>query len=104
MRGFQMQERLTALIAALVSAAVLTSCGGTVVSNSGLTIVVSPSAVSVVTSGSQQFSAEVPNANPLSQVFVTWSVNGTPGGNSTVGTISTFGVYTAPANIPSPNM
>ncbi|HLY59926.1 MAG TPA: hypothetical protein VKV95_04095 [Terriglobia bacterium] len=99
-----MQERLTALIAALVSAALLTSCGGTVVSNSGLTIVVNPSAVSVVTSGSQQFSAEVPNANPLSQVFVTWSVNGTPGGNSTVGTISTFGVYTAPANIPSPNM
>lgn len=98
-----MQARLASLIGALVTAAMLTSCGATVVSNSGLTIVVNPNAVTVVTSGSQQFSAEVPNSNPLSQVFVTWTVNGTPGGNSTVGTISTFGVYTAPANIPSPN-
>jgi hypothetical protein len=33
---------------------------------------------------------------------VRWSVNGVPGGDSTFGTISEDGVYTAPAAIPSP--
>ena len=34
---------------------------------------------------------------------VTWAVNGTTGGNATVGRISTTGVYTAPAALPTPN-
>ena len=34
---------------------------------------------------------------------VTWSVNGIPGGNSEVGTVSSTGVYTAPAIVPVPN-
>ena len=34
---------------------------------------------------------------------VTWSVNGTPGGNSTVGTITSTGTYTAPNTLPNPN-
>jgi hypothetical protein len=34
---------------------------------------------------------------------VTWRVNGIAGGNSTVGTISTSGVYRAPNSLPSPN-
>ena len=34
---------------------------------------------------------------------VNWEVNGTPGGNSTVGTITNAGVYTPPAGIPNPN-
>jgi uncharacterized protein (DUF1800 family) len=34
---------------------------------------------------------------------VTWSVNGIPGGNSEVGTVSGTGVYTAPAVVPVPN-
>lgn len=33
---------------------------------------------------------------------VTWQVNGQAGGNSTVGTVSATGVYTAPAELPSP--
>lgn len=33
---------------------------------------------------------------------VSWSVNGIAGGNSTVGSISSAGVYTAPADLPSP--
>jgi hypothetical protein len=32
---------------------------------------------------------------------VTWSVNGTAGGNSTVGTISVSGLYTAPTTVPN---
>jgi hypothetical protein len=33
----------------------------------------------------------------------TTEVNGVAGGNSTVGTISTSGLYTPPANVPSPS-
>src|SRR4029077_14659713 len=33
---------------------------------------------------------------------VTWRVNGITGGSTSVGTISTAGVYTAPASVPSP--
>ena len=36
-------------------------------------------------------------------VTVNWSVNGTAGGNGTVGTIDANGNYTAPPNLPSPN-
>ena len=41
-----------------------------------------------------QFQTEAP---------VTWSVNGIPGGNADIGTISSVGVYTAPAIVPLPN-
>ncbi len=41
-----------------------------------------------------QFKTEAP---------VTWSVNGIPGGNAEVGTISSTGLYTAPAIVPVPN-
>ncbi len=34
---------------------------------------------------------------------VKWAINGIPGGNATVGTISAGGVYTAPATVPTPN-
>jgi hypothetical protein len=34
---------------------------------------------------------------------VNWRVNGVAGGNSSVGTITTAGVYTAPASVPSPS-
>ena len=53
----------------------------------------------VTTNSTVQFSAAVagnPNQN------VTWQVNQVDGGNSTVGTISTGGLYTAPANVPNP--
>lgn len=50
-------------------------------------------------SGTQAFSATVTNA---SNTAVTWQVNGVTGGNSTVGTISGSGLYTAPPAVPSP--
>ena len=34
---------------------------------------------------------------------VTWSINGVPGGNLTVGTIDAQGLYRAPATLPNPN-
>lgn len=50
-------------------------------------------------SGTQSFTATVSNAT---NTVVTWSVNGVTGGNTTVGTIATSGLYTAPATTPSP--
>ena len=53
-------------------------------------ITVSPAMTSVVTSTqTQQFTASVKG--------VTWSVDNIAGGNSTVGSISTTGLYTPPA-------
>jgi hypothetical protein len=60
---------------------------------------VSPSSASVVLGATQQFTATVTNTTNLS---VTWNVNGIAGGNSTVGTISTGGLYTAPQILPQP--
>lgn len=45
------------------------------------------------------FAATVTNATDTG---VSWSVNGIVGGNTSVGTISSAGVYTAPADLPSP--
>ena len=57
----------------------------------------SPLALTV--GGSYQFSATVTNST---NTGVTWSVGGVPGGNSTVGTISASGLYSAPFMVPAP--
>ena len=46
-----------------------------------------------------QFTASVAGNNNQT---VTWQVNQVDGGNNRVGTIATSGLYTAPANVPSP--
>ena len=58
-----------------------------------------PGSVTVQTGASQQFQATVTGD---SNQAVTWTVNGTAGGDATVGTISGAGLYTAPATVPSP--
>src|SRR5256885_1154199 len=60
---------------------------------------VTPAAASVQTGGTQPFTATVTNT---ANRAVIWQVNGVAGGNTSVGTISTTGVYTAPATVPSP--
>ena len=40
---------------------------------------------------------------PLVVNTVTWSVNGVVGGDSTYGTVSTTGLYSAPAAVPAAN-
>src|SRR5439155_26472702 len=60
---------------------------------------VTPAAASVQTGGTQTFTATVTNT---ANRAVIWQVNGVAGGNTSVGTISTTGVYTAPATVPSP--
>jgi hypothetical protein len=57
---------------------------------------VSPTSATANPSATQQFSAAVQG---LSNAAVTWSVDGVAGGNSTVGTVSAAGLYTAPASL-----
>jgi len=58
-------------------------------------LTVSPQSASIALLGTQQFTASVQGTNDTG---VSWSVNGVAGGNGTVGTISSAGLYTAPAN------
>jgi uncharacterized protein YjdB len=62
------------------------------------TVSVTPAAASIALSGTQQFTASVTgNSNQT----VTWNVDGVAGGNTTTGTISSAGFYTAPVLIGS---
>lgn len=66
----------------------------------GVSISTNPAGVSVVyTSTTQAFSATVTGET---NTAVTWEVNGVAGGNATIGTIDTTGLYTAPSAVPSP--
>ena len=61
-----------------------------------------PTAASVQLGSTLTFMSVVYNS-PDPAPKVNWSVNGIVGGNATVGTISTTGVYTAPALLPTVN-
>jgi hypothetical protein len=63
-------------------------------------ISISPTTAAISLSGTVQFSATVTFSTTTA---VTWQVNGVNGGNATIGTISTAGLYTAPASLPNPN-
>ncbi len=60
---------------------------------------IGPASAWVVVNATQQFVATIANS---SDSTLAWAVNGVPGGNQTVGTISTAGLYTAPSEVPSP--
>ena len=62
-----------------------------------VTVAVSPASASVQTGATRQFTATVTGTTDP----VVWSVNGVTGGNATVGTVSSSGLYTAPAAVPS---
>lgn len=94
----------------LVGAAVLAlvSCGGgggtttsgTTTTKTTITSVsVMPSTSTLVVNQSQQFQATVTGTGNFS-TQVQWSVNDISGGNSTYGTITGAGLYTAPAAVP----
>lgn len=57
----------------------------------------SPASVEKLPNGTQQFTVTAGGNGPF-----TWTVNGVTGGNSTFGTITTTGLYTAPAAVPTP--
>lgn len=76
----------------------LAGCLGGSSTKSTVTVVVSPSSAQVYVGLTAKFSATVTGA---SDTTVTWKVNGTEGGNTKYGTITTTGVYTAPGSVPS---
>jgi hypothetical protein len=66
-----------------------------------VTVSMSPSSTSLLTGQTSTFTATVTGS---SNKNVNWKVNGVAGGNSLIGTISSAGLYTAPAAPPSPNV
>jgi uncharacterized protein (DUF1800 family) len=63
-------------------------------------VTVAPPTAMLRAGATQAFTATVTgNAN----TSVTWSVNAVTGGNATTGTIDATGLFTAPADLPSPN-
>ena len=69
-------------------------------STSSIAVSVSPLTADVAPGGTQQYTATVSGS---SNTAVNWSAGGMQGGNSTFGTISASGLYTAPATIPTPS-
>lgn len=101
-------SRVVRAVPAFLFAAVLAACSSTSQSNNNnnggggsgtVSVSVAPSSVSVIVGKSTGFTATVTGTT---NTAVTWEVNNVVGGNSTVGTISATGNYTAPASIPNP--
>ena len=67
--------------------------------SSSVTVTVTPAMASIVVNQNLAFQATVTGSM---NTAVTWQVSAVTGGNATVGTISTSGVYTAPAQVPNP--
>src|ERR1700687_4775436 len=89
---------------AAVAAIGVQGCGGGASSTTPpppqvVTVAVTSSASSVLLGNMQQFTATVTGT---SNTAVSWSVNSISGGNSTLGTISNAGLYTAPQDLPNP--
>jgi hypothetical protein len=64
-----------------------------------VSIAVSPSSANIRAGDQLQFTATVSGSTNHS---VTWAINGTSGGSSTLGTISSTGNYSAPSSLPNP--
>lgn len=91
----------TALSVLFLSLVALTSCGGSAPPPiPAVSVLVSPPTATVLLSSTEQFTATVINST---NTGVTWTVSGVPSGNSIVGTISSSGLYTAPASLPTPS-
>jgi YVTN family beta-propeller protein len=90
-------QYLSAMMVVLLTA-LLAGCGGS--STVATTVTISPSAAVVVLGGTQQFTASV---NGPSDTTVTWSISGSSCSGDGCGTVTSSGLYTAPAQIFSPN-
>ena len=91
---------------AILALAALSIAGCTAGGNNGgpppatVSVTVAPGAASVRAGDTQQFTATVTGT---ANMAVTWAVNGVAGGNATLGTITTAGLYAAPGALPAPN-
>jgi hypothetical protein len=77
----------------------LAGCGSYGNSSGGVSVTISPTTSNVPVGLTVQFTGVV---NGSTNNNVLWQVNKVTGGNFATGTISTTGLYTAPATIPSP--
>jgi len=98
--------RRTPLLVVLALLLVHTGCGNTSNKSSQppppeITVSVTPTAANLRAGATQPFTATVAGTTNKS---VTWSVNGIVTGSAATGTISSNGVYTAPATVPNPNV
>lgn len=80
------------------STASATTTVSVVAASTPVAVSISPTSASVQAAGTKQFTASVTGTTNTS---VTWLVNGVQSGNSTVGTVSATGLYTAPTQVPS---
>jgi hypothetical protein len=71
----------------------------TVAAPQPVSVTISPTSASVKRGRTRQFTATVQNTT---DTRVTWQVNGIAGGNTTVGTISSTGLFRAPSTVPNP--
>jgi Concanavalin A-like lectin/glucanases superfamily len=71
----------------------LSAYSNTATTSTGL--LVTPRQYAITPAMTEQYTAAVPNGSPAAS----WSVDGIAGGNATVGTISTAGLYTAPSGV-----
>lgn len=69
-------------------------------SSQGYSVIVTPGSATLPGLTTQQFTAKT---NDGSKPILGWFVNGVAGGNATLGTISSAGLYTAPEFPPAPN-
>ena len=84
----------------IMIAATCVSCGGYVSAPSPpASLSVMPQSAQPFPGASVQFSATAQNSGPTP---VNWQVNNVPGGNTTLGTIGSSGLYTAPTTVPNP--
>jgi len=92
---------LASLLMLITGGVFLASCGSSATSNyiPLPVITLSPASASVPTGAALQFTATVVSSTATT---VTWSVNNIVGGNSTLGTVNSSGLYTAPASVPKP--
>lgn len=100
-------RRWIGLLLAFCTPILLVACGGVSGGSSNasqpqvpaITVTIAPTSANVPVGQTVQFTATVSGAVSSA---VTWQVNSVAGGNTTIGTTSTAGLYTAPAQIPNP--
>jgi hypothetical protein len=76
----------------------LASASVSITSPPPISVSISPTSASLQVGQSQQFAAAVSNTT---NTAVNWFVSGVQGGNSSLGTISSTGLYAAPASAPT---
>lgn len=98
-KAFHTRIVLFEALAIIVSVVMACGCGSSGSPSAVVAVTISPTTASLAVGATQQFTGQISGA---SSTAVTWSVNGVAGGNSTVGEISSSGLYTAPSSSAPP--